>query len=167
MEEERKKTSTRLQITKGLANLGQGLYERAARDFLAVKGELGDWGKTVSLFHRLLFYRPYRTHILSKPNLTSVLQVVSASEIAVYGALCALATLRRSALKSEVLENETFRVFLEEESYIREIVDSFVNGKYKVALDLLEKHSVCPFPSSSSLILNTARLTNAAFTSRL
>jgi hypothetical protein len=28
--------------------LGQGLYERAARDFLAVKGELGDWAKTVS-----------------------------------------------------------------------------------------------------------------------
>lgn len=59
-----------------------------------------------------------------------------------YGALCALATLRRSALKSEVLENETFRVFLEEDTYVRDIVEAFVNGRYKQALDLLEMHSV-------------------------
>lgn len=39
---------TRLQVARGLGSLGQGAYEKAARELLGVKGDLGDWGKTVS-----------------------------------------------------------------------------------------------------------------------
>lgn len=48
VEEERKITNTRLQVARALSSLGQGLYEQAARQFLQVKGELGEWAKTVS-----------------------------------------------------------------------------------------------------------------------
>ncbi|KAL7416943.1 26S proteasome subunit RPN7-domain-containing protein [Mrakia frigida] len=113
VEEEKKITTTRLQVARALSSLGQGAYEQAARQFLQVKGELGSWAKTV----------------------------ISPSELAIYGSLCAVATLRRSALKSELLGNESFRAFVDEESYVRDIVDSFVEGKYKIALDLLETHS--------------------------
>jgi hypothetical protein len=53
VEEERKITNTRLQVARALSSLGQGLYEQAARQFLQVKGELGEWAKTVSAKTRL------------------------------------------------------------------------------------------------------------------
>lgn len=47
-EEEKMRVGTRLQVARGLGSLGQGAYEKAARELLSVKGDLGDWGKTVS-----------------------------------------------------------------------------------------------------------------------
>jgi COP9 signalosome complex subunit 1 len=44
---ERSRVGTRLQVAKAISSLGQGMYERAAREFLAVEGELGDWGRSV------------------------------------------------------------------------------------------------------------------------
>lgn len=68
--------------------------------------------------------------------------MISPTEVAVCGSLCALGSLRRSALKSELLLNDAFRTYVDEESYVRDLVDAFVDGKYKECLELLEKHSV-------------------------
>lgn len=51
VDEERKVTNTRLQVARALSSLGQGLYEQAARQFLAVKGDLGSWAREVSRAH--------------------------------------------------------------------------------------------------------------------
>lgn len=47
-EAEKRRIGTRLQVARALSSLGQGAYERAAREFLAVEGDLGEWGRTVS-----------------------------------------------------------------------------------------------------------------------
>ena len=134
-------TNTRLQVARAVSSMGQGLYEQAARQFLAVKGDLGRWANEVSRSRSGLGTSSEMKW--SADTLCDILdQVISPSELAIYGSLCAVATLRRSALKSELLGNESFRTFVDEESYVRDIVDSFVEGKYKNALDLLETHSV-------------------------
>jgi hypothetical protein len=156
-EEEKMRVGTRLQVARGLGSLGQGAYEKAARELLGVKGDLGDWGKTVSQLFVFSFLEETSIADLHLPPLSSLHpQVISPAELAIIAALCALATLRRSALKSELLFNDGFRAFVDEEPHVRELVDSFVEGKYKKTLEMLEKHSVrsivllCPRFSLSS-----------------
>ncbi|CED83824.1 Protein arginine N-methyltransferase CARM1 [Phaffia rhodozyma] len=133
--EERTRILTRLQIARALSSLGLGAYEKAAREFLAVKGDFEEWAHTV----------------------------ISPTEVAICGSLCALASLRRLALKSELLLNDDFRAYVDEEGYVRDLVDAFVDGKYKDCLSLLEKyssrHRLTPFlsPHVSSLTASIRR----------
>lgn len=76
--------------------------------------------------------------------------MVLPSDIAVYGTLCALASLSRSAIKAAVVENDTFSFYLEQEPYIREILDAYMASKFKDVLYLLDRYSVRVFPSLSS-----------------
>lgn len=69
-------------------------------------------------------------------------QVISPSELAILSALLALATLRRSALRSEVLQNDRFRRWADDEPHVRALVEAFVDGRYRTVLELLERHSV-------------------------
>lgn len=65
---------------------------------------------------------------------------MSANDIAVYGGLCALASMSRSELQSRVLDNATFRSFLELEPHIRRAVSFFVACKYTQCLEILESY---------------------------
>lgn len=47
-EAEKRTVGTRLGVARALASLGAEVYEQAAREFLAVEGELGEWARTVS-----------------------------------------------------------------------------------------------------------------------
>ncbi|EJD51884.1 PCI-domain-containing protein [Auricularia subglabra TFB-10046 SS5] len=125
---EREKVQTKLDFCGALAALGVSNYEKAATSFLRIgyKG-LDDW------FGKL----------------------VSPSDIAIYGVLCALATLPRSALvarlglsqpgsskgASTTSEPPPFAYYLEQEQYVRELVDAYVNSKFKTVLDILERFS--------------------------
>ncbi|KAH8112809.1 26S proteasome subunit RPN7-domain-containing protein [Phellopilus nigrolimitatus] len=112
---EREKVQTKLDVAMALAHLGQASYEKAAVTFLKLgppKG-LEDWdGK-----------------------------IISPSDIAIYGTLCALATLSRGAIKAQLLQNEVFTIYLEQEPYVRELVTAYMSSKFKIVLELLEKYS--------------------------
>lgn len=64
--------------------------------------------------------------------------IASLNDIAVYGGLLALATMDRQELQTRVLDNQSFRSFLEHESHVRKAISLFVNGRYSNCLAILE-----------------------------
>jgi len=102
-----------LKITQGLAYLGQDQYLDAALSFLSADA--------------------------SVPS-TTYNEIASANDVAVYGGLLALASMNRQDLQSKVLDNSTFRTFLELEPHIRRAVTQFVNGRYSACIGTLESH---------------------------
>jgi COP9 signalosome complex subunit 1 len=73
--------------------------------------------------------------------------LVAAEDVAVYGALCAVATLSRRELKRQVLDNESFKAFLELVPAVRDLVSDFYNGRYKQCLAQLQvRMSMCEIP---------------------
>lgn len=99
-------------IMYGIAYLGQNKYQEAARSFLQVDPAVG----------------PDNYDKFASPN-----------DIAVYGGLLALATMTRPEL-SGVLDNSSFRTFLELEPHIRRAISQFVNGRYSACLSILESY---------------------------
>ncbi|KAF2000688.1 PCI-domain-containing protein [Amniculicola lignicola CBS 123094] len=65
-------------------------------------------------------------------------EVLTANDVAVYGGLCALASMDRSELQNQVLANTDFRNFLELEPHIRRAITLFCNSKYSACLEILE-----------------------------
>lgn len=65
-------------------------------------------------------------------------EVLSGNDVAVYGGLCALASMDRSELQHKVLANGDFRNFLELEPHIRRAITLFCNSKYSACLEVLE-----------------------------
>ena len=63
-------------------------------------------------------------------------------DIAIYGTLCALATFQRSTIKSKILENSIFGSYIEQEPYMRELIEAYMNSNFKVVLELLSRYSV-------------------------
>ncbi|KAF8513194.1 26S proteasome subunit RPN7-domain-containing protein [Gautieria morchelliformis] len=111
----RESVQTKLDFSTALGCLGQCNYNKAAYGFLKLghaKG-LGDWLGTL----------------------------VAPGDIAIYGTLCALACLSRSAIRASLLENATFGVYIEQEPYVREMIDAYMNSKFKTVLELLERYS--------------------------
>ncbi|KAG5930125.1 hypothetical protein E4U42_002861 [Claviceps africana] len=97
-------------IAAGIAFLGLARFEEAAKTFLRT-----DFNMPVTAYN----------HIAS-PN-----------DIAVYGGLLALATMDRKELQADVLDNQSFRTFLEHEPHIRKAIGFFVSGRYSSCLSIL------------------------------
>jgi COP9 signalosome complex subunit 1 len=68
----------------------------------------------------------------------SCAKIISPNDIAIYGGLCALATMDRKELQRRVLENSNFRTYLELEPQIRRAITLFVNSRYTACLEILE-----------------------------
>lgn len=100
-------------MVSGLAHLGTGKFYEAARCFL----EVGD------------------PSVCQRYN-----DVVSQNDVATYGGLLALASMDRLELQSRVLDNSSFRNYLELEPHIRKAVSMFVNGRYSACLGILESY---------------------------
>ncbi|KAJ4260677.1 hypothetical protein NW762_007421 [Fusarium torreyae] len=98
-------------LVSGIALLGLKHYKDAANNFLQV-----DFALPSAQYN----------HIAS-PN-----------DIAIYGGLLALATMERKELQTRVLDNQSFRSFLEHEPHIRKAISLFVNGRYSNCLSILE-----------------------------
>ncbi|KAK7042489.1 PCI domain-containing protein [Favolaschia claudopus] len=113
--EDRERVQSKLDFATALSSLANGSYQKAAYTFLKLgpAKDFGDWmGK-----------------------------LVAPGDIAIYGVLCALATLPRSALKSQILENSTFGVYVEQEPYVRELVEAYLSSNFKTVLELLNRYS--------------------------
>ena len=108
------------QACAGLASLGQSNYRSAAFAFLNVDPSFATLGPLAGIdFSRC---------------------VLTANDIAVYGGLCALASMNRVDLQTMVLDNAGFRNFLELEPHIRRAVSLFCGGKYSQCLSILESY---------------------------
>ncbi|KAG6816086.1 hypothetical protein H0H87_008748 [Tephrocybe sp. NHM501043] len=112
---ERQQVQSKLDLATALSHLGQSNYEKAAYSFLRIGSakELGDWVGTV----------------------------ISPGDIAVYGTLCALSSLPRTALRTNLLDNPVFGVFIEQEPYIRELIEAYMSSDFKTVLELLNRYS--------------------------
>jgi len=64
--------------------------------------------------------------------------VVSPRDVAVYGGLCALATLDRGELVSGVIKNTSFKQFLDKVPEIAELLNAFANSQYKTMFKHLD-----------------------------
>jgi COP9 signalosome complex subunit 1 len=110
--EEERQLQPYLKFALGLAQLAEGKFYDAAGCFLAMEPGMG------------ILYN----------------DVGSANDVAVYGGLCALATMDRNGLQRRVLDNSKFRTYLELEPHIRRAVQQFVNGRYSACLSILENY---------------------------
>ena len=103
--------TAQLKVASGLAALMGKKYKQAARKFVEAGTELG----------------------------SSFSDVISAQDVAVYGSLCALASFDRADLKSKLIENSSFRSFVELVPQVRELVSDFYASRYASCLAYLEK----------------------------
>ncbi|PVF98382.1 hypothetical protein CPB86DRAFT_774856 [Serendipita vermifera] len=110
---EKDKIQAKLNLAIALSQIGQGYYENAAWAFMKVGKNLEGWDR----------------------------KVASPSDIAIYGTLCALATFERRQIRTKLLENEDFSYYLEQEPYMREIIEAYLASKFRVVLQLLERYS--------------------------
>jgi COP9 signalosome complex subunit 1 len=104
-----------------------GLAQMSSRNYNAATGTF------LSVNNSLLQNKP---EALDDPSLSTL----TSSDIATYGALCAMATLDRSQLQSRVLDNANFRAFLEVEPHLRRCVTAFISGKFASCLSILDSY---------------------------
>ncbi|KAK4137450.1 PCI-domain-containing protein [Trichocladium antarcticum] len=102
-----------IKIAHGIALLGQEKYHEAALSFLAAD---------------------------SAASSSNYNELASANDVAIYGGLLALASMDRSHLQQQVLENPKFRTFLELEPHIRRAIAQFVSGRYSACIAILESY---------------------------
>lgn len=116
------KVTAKLSAAMGLASLASGNYADAAQEFLNTDPRMA-------------------TAKMDDPaDEESYNEVMTPNDIAVYGGLCALASLSRDDLQRKVLDNTSFRNYLELEPHIRRAVTFFVSGKYSSCLAILNNY---------------------------
>ena len=103
----------------GIACLAQGQYKEAATAFLATPPD---------------YFSAGRVHGLDFPR-----ALASGNDIAIYGGLCALATMSRDSLVDVVLGGP-FRVFLELEPHMRKAISLYTTAKYQACLSTLRRY---------------------------
>lgn len=101
----------KLKVCAGLANLENKKYKMAARKLLETTFDLGN----------------------------QFSEVIAPHDVAIVGGLCALATFDRSDLKKKVIDNATFRSFLELTPELRELINDFYSSRYASCLKYLDK----------------------------
>ncbi|KAJ4490051.1 26S proteasome subunit RPN7-domain-containing protein [Lentinula aciculospora] len=119
MTPDREILQSKLDFATALGQLNQSNYERAAYHFLRLSSGTGSGGGLGDWFGKL----------------------VSPGDIAIYGSVCALASLSRSAFKAQVLENLSFGVYIEQEPHVREMIEAYMASNFKGVLETLGKYS--------------------------
>lgn len=111
-QEEYAKMQPKTSAAMGLSQLQSGSYLDAANSFLGTDPSLGD----------------------------SYNEIITSNDVAVYGSLCAMASMDRHELQRRVLDNNTFRNFLELEPQIRRAISFFCTSKFRPCLEILEAY---------------------------
>lgn len=101
---------TKLKCAAGLADLATKKYKSAAKHFLQANLDHCDFP-----------------------------EMLSCSNVAMYGGLCALATFDRHELQKNVIFSSSFKLFLELEPQLRDIIFKFYESKYASCLKLLDE----------------------------
>lgn len=100
----------KMRACAGLASLVRGNYAAASQRFLTTNGDASE--EKISNLQREFG------------------DIMSLEDVAIYGGLCALATLDRSALTKQVIEKPEFRNLLELVPDVREIIYDFYHSRY-------------------------------------
>lgn len=101
---------TKLKVASGLAALAMRKYKLAAKRFLDASLDYCDYP-----------------------------ELLSPGNVALYGGLCALATFDRHELQKQVIFSSSFKLFLELEPQLRDIIFKFYESKYASCLKLLDE----------------------------
>lgn len=101
---------TRLKCAAGLAELATKEYKAAAKHFLQASFDHCDFP-----------------------------EIISPNNVAMYGGLCALATFDRQEVQKNVISSSSFKLFLELEPQLRDIIFKFYESKYASCLKLLDE----------------------------
>lgn len=118
-EEEQAKLTPIALVAIGISHLGLSEYRNAALSFMSTPFEYHNLGPVFgSDFERLL---------------------ASANDVAIYGGLCALATMTRQELIDNVLGGP-FRQFLEQEPHMRKAIGLYTTAKYQACIELLHRY---------------------------
>ncbi|KAL6715736.1 hypothetical protein ACLMJK_006697 [Lecanora helva] len=119
---EAEKNSAKLSAAHALASLAQSNYRDAAEEFLATDPRMS-------------------TAKLDDPaDEEKYNEILTPNDVAVYGGLCALASMTREELQAKVLDNNDFRNYLELEPHIRRAISHFVSAKYSQCLSILDSY---------------------------
>lgn len=116
------KFTAKLSAATGLALLCSGSYREAADSFLDTDP------------------RMISAKLDDPSDEESYNEVITANDVAVYGGLCALASMTRDELQKRVLENSSFRNYLELEPHIRRATSFFVSSKFSSCLSILDAY---------------------------
>jgi COP9 signalosome complex subunit 1 len=106
------KNQAKITAASALTQMHQSSYLEAANSFLSIPQDLG----------------------------ATYNEIITPNDVAVYGGLCALASMSRDELQKNVLDNPTFRGFLELEPHIRRAIAFFCNFKFRHCLDILDAY---------------------------
>lgn len=109
----------KMRACAGLASLVRGNYAAATRRFLGTNGDASE--EKISNLQREFG------------------DIMSLEDVAIYGGLCALATLDRQALTKQVIDKLEFRNLLELVPDVREIIYDFYNSRYTRCLTTMAK----------------------------
>ena len=131
---EKEQVQSKLDLATAFSHLGQGNCERVAAFIfrLGPPKDLGDWLGKVS------FSVACAGPVLIKASL----QLITPADIAIYGALSALAGMSRGALKTQLEGSKHFGDCLEQEPYVRELLNAYMGSNFKTVLELLTRYSV-------------------------
>lgn len=119
---ESEKLNAKLPAAMGIALLCSGNYRNAADKFLEVDPRMTS------------------AKLDDPEDEESYNEVLTPNDVAVYGGLCALASMDRNELQKRVLENSSFRNYLELEPHIRRAISFFVSSKYSSCLSILDAY---------------------------
>ena len=119
---EAEKNSAKLSAALGLTFMAQAKYKEAAQEFLGTN------------------LRMSQAKLDDPADEESYNEVLTPNDVAVYGGLCALASMTRVELQKQVLDNSGFRNYLELEPHIRRSISYFVSSKYSACLSILESY---------------------------
>jgi COP9 signalosome complex subunit 1 len=114
-------TDAIVQACTGLSHLNLNQYRDAALAFTAVDPS-------------------YSTNAVAT-EIDFARAVITPNEIATYGAICALATMEPAELRTNVLENQKFRHFLELESHLRRAINMYCSNKFTPCLAVLDSYA--------------------------
>lgn len=116
------KNSARLSAAMGISQLALGRFKDAAREFIEMDPRMAG------------------AKMDDPMDEESYNEVLTPNDVAVYGGLCALASMSREELQRDVLDHKTFRNYLELEPHIRRAISHFVSSKYSACLSILDNY---------------------------
>lgn len=119
---EAEKNWAKLTAAHGLASMAQANYRDAAIEFISTDPRMS------------------QAKLDDPEDEEAYNEVLTPNDIAVYGGLCAMASMSREELQKRVLENTDFRNYLELEPHIRRAIQCFVSAKYSQCLQILDSY---------------------------
>ena len=125
-------TRCQLECLAGLADLVHGRYKQAAKHFTSAPGQQVLNSNTTSD----AVTSAAAVAAAAVDPCSGFADLLSPNCVAIYGAICAMASMDREELRRSVLGNAHFRSLLELEPDFREILRSYYDTKYSVCMQV-------------------------------